>query len=269
VQSAGVSRSINSSHTTSGIARTTAKSERNLQWPLVAVRLRPLLVPAEHGAWSFVLEPIVLGLLVAPSRAGAALALAAVVVFLGRQPLKLALVDRASGRTYPRTVVAFRLAAAALASAALLGTLAWRWTSHRWWPPLLAAVPLGVLQLAYDVRRHGRRPLPELAGAIAASASGPAIAAAAGWRPGAWLTLWTLVAAHGLAATLYVRARLALSSIGLAPPLAAMAFALLLFRAVWGLSGWRRQARAQAVGFSEVATSVLFVLILAAVYRAA
>jgi YwiC-like protein len=261
---------------------------------LVAVRLRPLLLPAEHGAWSFVLEPIVLGLLVAPSRAGAALALAAVVVFLGRQPLKLALVDRASGRTYPRTVVAFRLGAAALASATLLGTLAWRWTSHRWWPPLLAAVPLGVLQLAYDVGRQGRRPIPELAGAIAASASAPAIAAAAGWRPAAWLTLWTLVAAHGLAATLYVRARLALergepvrtsqpiaahvaalalslglASIRLAPPLAAVAFALLLLRAAWGLSGWRRHARAQTVGFSEVATSVLFVLILAAAYRAA
>jgi len=251
-------------------------------------------VPAEHGAWSFVLEPIVLGLLVAPSRAGAALALAAVVVFLGRQPLKLAVADRASCRTYPRTVVAFRLAAGALASAAFLGAIAWRWSSHRWWPPLVAALPVGLLQLAHDVRREGRRPLPELAGAITASASAPAIAAAAGWRPAAWLTIWILVAAHGLAATLYVRARLALerggpvrtsqpiaahiaalvlslglSSIGLAPPLAALAFALLMFRAVWGLSSWRRQARAQAVGFSEVATSVLFVLILAAAYRTA
>ena len=260
----------------------------------MAVRLRPLLVPAEHGAWSFVLEPIALGLLVAPSRSGAMLALAALAIFLGRQPLKLALADRAAGHTYPRTVAAFQLAAGALVSAVLLGTMAWNWANNPWWPPLVAAFPPGVLQFIYDVRREGRRPVPQLAGAIAASASAPAIAAAAGWRPAAWLTLWTLVAAHGLAATLYVRARLALergqavrtsqpiavhiaglglalglASIGLAPPLAAGAFAFLLLRAAWGLSSWRRHARAQTVGFSEVATSVVFVLLLAAAYRAA
>ena len=36
-----------------------------------------LTLPKEHGSWSLALEPVAFGLLVAPSAAGAALALAA------------------------------------------------------------------------------------------------------------------------------------------------------------------------------------------------
>lgn len=49
--------------------------------------LRALALPAEHGGWGFVLEPVVLGLLVCPSRPGGALALAATATFLAHHPL--------------------------------------------------------------------------------------------------------------------------------------------------------------------------------------
>lgn len=52
---------------------------------------RSLVMPREHGSWSLALEPVALGLLVAPSRAGAWLALAAIAGFFTRRPLKLAL----------------------------------------------------------------------------------------------------------------------------------------------------------------------------------
>jgi hypothetical protein len=63
-----------------------------------AVRPRPawraIALPDEHGGWGLTAEPVLLGLLVAPSWAGAALAVAAFLAFLVRTPLKLVLVDR-------------------------------------------------------------------------------------------------------------------------------------------------------------------------------
>jgi YwiC-like protein len=258
----------------------------------VAVRLRPLLVPAEHGAWAFVLEPVTLGLLVAPSRAGAFIGLAAFVLFLGRQPLKLGLSDRAAGRVYPRTFVALRIAASAATGATLLGILAWNAGPYRWWPPIAAALPFGALQLAFDIRREGRGLVPEIVGPIAASATAPAIAAAAGWAAPAWLALWALLAARAISATTYVRLRLRLErgemvnatpavathlgAVGLAlgltcyhlaPPLAGVAFAFLLLRAAWGVSSIRRPATARRIGITELFVGAAFVVLVAAGYR--
>ena len=64
--------------------------------------LRGVALPSEHGGWGLTLEPGLLGLLVAPSVAGACLAVAAVVAFVARTPLKLALVDRRRGRDVGR-----------------------------------------------------------------------------------------------------------------------------------------------------------------------
>jgi YwiC-like protein len=255
-------------------------------------RLRPLLLPAEHGAWAFVLEPLVLGLIVAPSPAAFWIALATLAVFFGRQPTKLALTDLSRGQRYPRTILSGRLAIAFGTLAVLAALAAWQASSHPWWGPLVLAVPLGMLQLLHDIRREGRGLVPELAGPLAASASAPIIAAAAGWAAPDWLALWALVAAQAVAATVYVRARLrlakgeaigrlaplvahvtaialaaALARRGLAPWLAIGAFTLLAVRAGAGLAPTRRHVPARTIGFTEVAWGAIFVALLAAGYR--
>ncbi|MGH8022300.1 MAG: YwiC-like family protein [Limisphaerales bacterium] len=48
-----------------------------------------LVWPKEHGSWFLALEPVALGMLAAPSGAGAALAVAASSGFLLRRPLKI------------------------------------------------------------------------------------------------------------------------------------------------------------------------------------
>ena len=82
------------------------------------MRLRVLALPPEHGCWGLLLEPIVIGLVAAPSRAGALIALAATGVFLSRQPLKVLLNDVAAGRRAARTYTAALLAVSYLAAAA-------------------------------------------------------------------------------------------------------------------------------------------------------
>lgn len=49
-----------------------------------------VFLPKEHGSWSLALEPLALGLLVAPTIAGAALTTAALAGFFARRPLKAA-----------------------------------------------------------------------------------------------------------------------------------------------------------------------------------
>ncbi|MCB0162365.1 MAG: YwiC-like family protein, partial [Caldilineaceae bacterium] len=60
-------------------------------------RWRSIALPTEHGGWGFLLEPLLLGRLVAPSAAGLLLLVATVAAFLLRQPLKIVLVDRRRG----------------------------------------------------------------------------------------------------------------------------------------------------------------------------
>ena len=83
------------------------------------MRWRPLLLPVEHGGWGLLLEPVVIALVAVPSAAGGLLSLAALGLFLARQPLKVAVDDLQRGRSVPRTKAAWMVAAAYLASAAL------------------------------------------------------------------------------------------------------------------------------------------------------
>jgi hypothetical protein len=70
----------------------------------------------------------------------------------------------------------------------------------------------------------------------------------------------------GPAAALVVVA--ALTRAGLTPWLAVVAFAVLLARAGWGLSPWRRPARPQQLGFRELAHGVVTLILVSVGYRA-
>jgi hypothetical protein len=172
------------------------------------VRLKSIALPAEHGSWGFLLEPMILGLLVRPSWAGLALCVGVFGAFLAHQPLKIALKDRQRGKRYPRTAYAERFAAlyiviafAGLGIAALLA-------DHAFWLPLLLAVPLAGVQLVYELRSEGRALLPELLGASALGASASAVVLASGLDLLPALLLWVLVALRVVPSILYVRARL-------------------------------------------------------------
>jgi hypothetical protein len=254
------------------------------------VRLKSVALPVEHGGWGMLVEPLLLGLLVAPSWAGLGVGLAALGAFLMRHPLKLALADRLRGIRTSRTKAAerFVLLYALLAAAGLAVAATGR---SGWWVPLAAAVPFGLVQLAYDLGRKGRQLLPELLGGVALGSVAAAELRAAGWPLGASLAAWLLLAARTVSAVLYVRARLrgdrgvapnraaallshaaalalglALAAAGLAPWLVVLGFTLLLARAAHGLSPLHRPTRPRVLGFQEMAHGFGFVLILAMGY---
>ena len=114
---------------------------------------RELVMPKEHGSWSLAFEPLAFGLLVAPSAAGAALAIAVAAAFFARRPLNIAVRDhRATRRAAARRAVltcAGVAAAAFVAACALAGSSAWLW-----W--LLPSSALGAVFLSFDLRNAGR-----------------------------------------------------------------------------------------------------------------
>jgi hypothetical protein len=246
--------------------------------PAEPVSLKAVALPAEHGGWGLIGEPLLLALVLAPSPAGFALAAASVAGFLLHHPAKLALSDARRGTRYPRTRTAIRVAAG-YAAVALAGLgLAVASGDPSFWAPLALAAPAAAVQLAYGARNQGRRLVAELLGAFALAAAAPAILLAAGWPALTAAMVWLVLAARAAGSIIYIRARLrrdrgqggsasaplilhaaalggaaVLARAGLVPWAAAAAFLVLFARAAWGLSPWHRPVRPRTVGFQELA----------------
>lgn len=167
-----------------------------------------MALPVEHGGWSLTLEPVVLGLLVAPSISGLALGLAGLVAFAARTPLKVVLVDRRRSRRLPRTALAGRVLRAELSILLLLGTVAILTAEGALWWPLLAAAPLIGLELWYDMRSRSRRVVPELAGSVGIASLAAATALGGGAEAALAAGLWLVMAARSVAAIPFVRVQL-------------------------------------------------------------
>lgn len=254
--------------------------------PTSSVRLKAIALPPEHGAWGFLLEPIVAGLGIAWSWAGLLLGLGVLGGFLLRHPLKIIAQDRRRGKRYARTALAERVALvyAILAAVGLLGGLLLAGPEVLLPVPLVA--PLTILLLISYVQNRGRELWPQIAGTGALAGTASFVALAGGAAVGTALALWAIMAGRSIPSILYVRARLRLEKgksfalapvaianvlavggvstlavAGLAPVLAVVALTILLIRAMHGLSARRWRARVQTLGFLELGLGALTVLL--------
>src|SRR6185503_20732501 len=118
-------------------------------------------LPVEHGAWGFLFEPLLAGLLIAPSLAGAALSVFIIGSFLCRGPLKFVLGDALNRKKLPRTAVArrwltyFAIIAAVgfVASIAVANMIAFI--------PAVLSAPIAVYLVFQDASRKSRESVPE------------------------------------------------------------------------------------------------------------
>lgn len=145
-----------------------------------SVPLRTVALPTEHGGWGFTLEPLLLGLPLAPSPLGGGVFLLGFFGFLARHPLKLIAQDFRKGCRYPRTELALQVLGL-YGGLAGLGLL-WAFFSAQgpFWLPLLFALPLGAYVLYADFQNASRALLPELAAALAMASLAPAMVLRAG-----------------------------------------------------------------------------------------
>lgn len=171
--------------------------------------LRAVALPAEHGGWGLTLEPGLLGLLIAPSVAGLCVALGAMVAFLARTPLKIALVDRRRGRDLERTRLARRVAAGELTVLALLAIGAVVLAEPGFWIPGVVALPLLAVEAWFDVRSRGRRLVPEMAGSIGVCSVAAIVLLADGQTARLAVGAWLVLAARVSTSIPHVRAQIA------------------------------------------------------------
>jgi len=170
---------------------------------------RAVAVPTEHGGWGLTAEPVLLGLLIAPSIAGLCLGVATMLAFLVRTPLRVLLVDRHRRRTLDRTRLAGRIALAEAALVVALVAVAAASSPHPFWWPVIAAAPLVGVELWFDARSRSRRLVPELAGAIGVSAAAAVVIVAAGHDTPEAVGAWLILAARSVSAIPYVRDQIA------------------------------------------------------------
>lgn len=254
-------------------------------------RLKTIVLPPEHGSWGFLLEPLLLGLLVAPSWAGAGITIGVIGAFLMRQPLKISWMDHRRGRRFARTTLAERVALGFGLPAVLGFGSALLIAGPLVLLPFVLGFPLAGILFASYAQNRGRDLLPELAGSAALALTATSLALAGDAAPGVAITLWIILLARGIPSILYIRARLRLEKdrpfnhalpivahgvglaavgicvlLGYAPLLVLVAIAILLLRAIYGLSPYRGRVRVSTIGFWEIFYGLLNVLLAAIGY---
>jgi len=176
--------------------------------PASRVRITSIALPTEHGGWGFTLEPILLGLLVAPSASAWEISAAALGIFLARRPVKILSTDLVRRRWLPRTTIAF-VFALIYATIALAGTVgAFFTTEGPFWIPVLAAMPFALVALRADAHSRNHALTAELSGSIAMGATVAAITIAGGWDLAPAFGLWLVLAARDIAAIVLVRGQI-------------------------------------------------------------
>lgn len=163
------------------------------------VSLRSVLLPRDHGSWSFVLEPVALGLIAGPSVQGAAIGLGGLALFLMRRPLQIVRV--ADGRRRRARQLVAVLAVMALAALAF-GLSFGRGPA---WMALSAALPFAAAFQWFDSQKAAREVAAELCGACAFAAFAAAIVLAAGRPAAAGAMLSAFAAARAIAAIMPIR----------------------------------------------------------------
>ncbi|MBX3282860.1 MAG: YwiC-like family protein [Acidobacteria bacterium] len=254
---------------------------------------KSIALPVEHGAWGFLFEPLIAGVIIAPSIAAPFIPLLAIGAFLTRQPLKFFLGDWQQKRTLPRTRIArkFVLIFGGIALFGLLGTLIFA-PLHSFLPFVLAA-PLVIYLIVQDIARQTRHLMPELLAAAALASSISVLALAGGFASHFALALWAIILARLIPSILYVRNRVRMGKqkefaifapiashvaalllvigiyyIGLASLLTVVMAAFLACRAIYGLSPYRQKLSAKAIGVWEVIYGVIYALSIGVGYYA-
>jgi hypothetical protein len=167
---------------------------------------RAVAVPREHGGWGLTFEPGLLGLLLIPGVAGLCLAIAAMVGFLARTPLRLVLVDHHRGRSLERTRMARLVLTGELVAFAALVIAAFELAKGQFWLPALVAGPFVITAFWYEMRSRGRRLVPELAGAVGVCSVVTMVVLADGGGARLAVGAWLVLGARAVTSIPYVRA---------------------------------------------------------------
>ncbi len=261
-------------------------SDRQKRQGTARVKIRSIALPTEHGGWGFTLEPILLGLLVAPSASAWEISAAALGIFLARRPVKILSTDLVRRRWLPRSTMAliFALIYGGIALAGAIGALVT--AQGPFWIPVLVALPFALLALRADAHSKNRALVAELAGSVAMGATVAAIAIAGGWDLAPAFGLWLVLAARDIAAIVLVRGQVRRlhgkpAAAARIYTVQAVAVSIVAVAAAWGIIPWfgvlaiglvgltalvslnREPAPAKVIGWTQMGVGLMVVILTA------
>lgn len=246
---------------------------------------KSIALPLEHGAWGFLFEPLLAGILIAPTVSGLFLAIFFIGSFLCRQPLKFVVGDAMAGKRLPRTAAAIRWFIY-FSTIAAFGALGIYFTAQpRSLIPLVLSAPVAIYLIYQDASRKSREMPSELLGAAVLSTSIASVVLASGHSYLFAGAMWLTMLARLIPSIVYVRNRLRLEKgkdysttwplavhltavvvlagfvyFGFGSILTLFVSAFLLARSVSGLSESRKIQTAKQLGVREVIYGVVYAL---------
>jgi hypothetical protein len=137
------------------------------------------------------------------------LAIAALVGFLARTPLRLVLVDHHRGRSLERTRMARWVMTGELVVFAALVTATFELAKGQFWLPALVAGPFVITAFWFEMRSRGRRLVPELAGAAGVCSVVTMVVLADGGGARLAVGAWLVLGARAVTSIPHVRAMIA------------------------------------------------------------
>ena len=250
------------------------------------MQIKTIALPREHGAWAYVLEPVILGLLIAFSSKGLFLGIGALLAFLAHQPVR---VFFASQERIKKTALLF-VSLYGL-SAVTFFFLFINNTSPSVYIPFLLAVLLMIFYLILELQGQGKELLTRIMAPTAIDLMAVSMVLVSGWRTEQALAFFALLLSRSYPTTFYVRAKLRADSnhniyavqatlyhviallltaglvyLRLIPYLSLLAVFILLARTVHGLYFSKIKMIPKQVGIREFVYGILFVFISAAGY---
>lgn len=255
---------------------------------------KSLVIPTEHGSWSWLLVPYFVGVIVASqwNLASLLVLIGGFSAFLVRQPMTSWIRIRdGRGRKSDLTLAAgWTIGLSTVAFIAILGLLVMGQATLLWLLPPTAGIFILYLLAARQKRSSTRKLGMEVAGAAGLAAMAPAayIASTANLNSVAWF-LWLLMACQNTVGVMYVRLRLAdthrrainrvnvmayhvlvllvvsvSAGAGWIPWLATLPFVAFLLRAVWATARERPVPNIKRFGFTEVGVEIAGGILIAA-----
>jgi hypothetical protein len=243
---------------------------------------KQLVLPAEHGSWSWLSVPYFVGVIVAGqwNLAAILVLIGGMAGFLMRQPATVWMQVRAGrGRRSDESLAARWVVGLGLISLLCLAALLALGLTELLWLSLPIALIFGFyLGVSRNRRASVRTMWMELAGAMGLAAMAPAAyIAVTGHLDGIAWTLWGLMAGQNALGVLYVRLRIAdthgrpvnrgqvfwihalilvpvvaTALLGVVPWLAVVPFVGFFLRAIWAVIRERPVVNIKRFGFSEV-----------------
>lgn len=138
----------------------------NLNEKLLQIRLKPILIPPEHGIWGFTIEALILGLYLTEGISKYFITIMMFFLPFAKQTLKIFLQDLFSGRTFLRKYIALLFLIIFIMIFIFLFYFTYKFALYSFWYFILLGFLLGLIVVLLEIKGFYQHVLTEILGSF-------------------------------------------------------------------------------------------------------